>query len=633
MPRHIPVRGLVSHTLVHKSELGIVGNKPVLTGQDKTLAALFPRVSNSLAKQLTRIPMLAICRQRIDTENHLPRTVLIVHGGILVHLISQVGVIGHEPVHEGDEFVTIIHQPEMIAIMGNSLGKLGGSSSLSGRKTLGLNGRKCGNIIRNSVSNRHGRRCTSQRFSEIISIQQSLSMVPSISWLGNAFAKHIAFELGLLKAIDPTLQTVVGFVDGVCIVICGSGKHVDVTELIVGLVQRIQTVEQRLHLPAHLIIVDRCSEDNNLGFLDLCHDFGYIILQYTTAGFLAGHASDAEPDIFAAQGHEFNLMPCVLRAALAFLLSITELVKNMLSKIGPVKEKEVETSLIESFLYPKYGPGQLWEHVADEITKMGGSIRFGSSVQSVSVQNGKVTEIQYRDAEGQSISVEGDIFISSMPVKDLIAGMGDSAPEDVHRIADGLPYRDFVTVGILTDKLNLKNETAIKTFNDQVPDCWIYVQDTGVKLGRIQVFNNWSPYMVKDVEHTVWLGLEYFCTEGDSFWTMSDEETERFAADELVRMGIINAPEEVKDSHVERVKKAYPAYFDTYGSLADNWKECYNAIKAYLDEHGDLPLKEASITLPTGSQSHWWIRNQTLMLHQGRQNEDKVKLLNEIGIV
>ena len=239
----------------------------------------------------------------------------------------------------------------------------------------------------------------------------------------------------------------------------------------------------------------------------------------------------------------------------------------MLSKIGPVKEKEVETSLIESFLYPKYGPGQLWEHVADEITKMGGHIKFGSSVQGVRVQNGKVTEIQCRNAEGQNISVAGDIFISSMPVKDLIAGMGDSAPENVHRIANGLPYRDFVTVGILTNKLNLKNETAIKTFNNQVPDCWIYVQDTGVKLGRIQVFNNWSPYMVKDVEHTVWLGLEYFCTEGDSFWTMSDEETKRFAADELVRMGIINAPEEVKDSHVERVKKAYPAYFDTYAEM------------------------------------------------------------------
>ena len=133
------------------------------------------------------------------------------------------------------------------------------------------------------------------------------------------FAKHIAFELGLLKAIDPTLQPIVSFVDGVRIVVSGGGKHIDVAELIVGLVQRIQTVEQRLHLPAHLIIVDRCSEDNNLGFLDLCHDFGYIILQYTTAGFLAGHASDAEPDIFAAQGHEFNLMPRILRAALAFL--------------------------------------------------------------------------------------------------------------------------------------------------------------------------------------------------------------------------------------------------------------------------------------------------------------------------
>ena len=121
--------------------------------------------------------MLAICRQRIDAEYHLPRPILVVHGGVLVHLNGQICVIDYEPVHEGDEFVAIIHQPKMIAVMGDSLGKLGSSSSLGGRETLGLNGRKCGNIIRNSVSNRHGRRCTSQGFAEIISIQQSLSMV------------------------------------------------------------------------------------------------------------------------------------------------------------------------------------------------------------------------------------------------------------------------------------------------------------------------------------------------------------------------------------------------------------------------------------------------------------------------
>ena len=248
-------------------------------------------------------------------------------------------------------------------------------------------------------------------------------------------------------------------------------------------------------------------------------------------------------------------------------LSIAELIKNMLSKVVPTKGRTVETSLIESFLYPKYGPGQLWEHVADEITQMGGFIAFGKQVNKIEIQSNEAVAVTCITQNGDEERIEGDIFISSMPIKDLIAGVGDSAPQEVHRIANGLPYRDFVTVGVLTDKLNLKNETAIKTFNNQVPDCWIYVQDTGVKLGRIQVFNNWSPYMVKDVEHTVWLGLEYFCAEGDSFWNMSDAETARYAAEELVKMGILDSENEVRDFHVERIKKAYPAYFDTYSEI------------------------------------------------------------------
>src|SRR5699024_5428847 len=97
--------------------------------------------------------------------------------------------------------------------------------------------------------------------------------------------------------------------------------------------------------------------------------------------------------------------------------------------------------------------------------------------------------------------------------------------------------------------------TDIKTLNDMIPDCWIYVQDTDVKLGRIQVFNNWSPYMVADPIKTVWIGLEYFCTEGDEFWNMSDEDCIRFAVAELTRMGIISGPGDVMDSHRERVQK------------------------------------------------------------------------------
>lgn len=100
-----------------------------------------------------------------------------------------------------------------------------------------------------------------------------------------------------------------------------------------------------------------------------------------------------------------------------------------------------------------------------------------------------------------------------------------------------------------------------------MPDCWIYVQDTDVKLGRIQIFNNWSPYMVADPEHTVWVGLEYFCNEGDAFWNMSEEECVDFAAQELMRMGLIQDRSTVLDSHRERVQKAYPAYFDTYEQM------------------------------------------------------------------
>ena len=177
--------------------------------------------------------------------------------------------------------------------------------------------------------------------------------------------------------------------------------------------------------------------------------------------------------------------------------------------------------------------------------------------------------------DGHKEELTGDEFISSMPVKDLVAGLGEAAPAEARRIAAGLPYRDFVTVGLLVNRLHLKNETDIPTLGNTVLDCWIYVQDVGVKLGRIQIFNNWSPYMVKDPEHTVWIGLEYFCTEGDDFWRMDQAACVQYAADELVSMGIIGRREDVLDSHRERVKKAYPAYFDTYAEM--------DKLIAYLD--------------------------------------------------
>ena len=244
-------------------------------------------------------------------------------------------------------------------------------------------------------------------------------------------------------------------------------------------------------------------------------------------------------------------------------LSIMAVLKDMFKKLFHIRSGKVETSLIEQFWYPKYGPGQLWELACDKAVRGGAKLCKGYKVKQVLEENKRITAVVCDTPEGERI-IEGDIFISSMPVKDLIMSMqGGDMCQKVKKIAYGLPYRDFVTVGLLVDKLKLKNLTAKKTLGNIVPDCWIYVQDKGVKLGRIQIFNNWSPYLVKDPEHTVWIGLEYFCAEGDEFWNMSAEECADFAIGELVKMGVIDRGN-VLDFHRERVKKAYPAYFDTY---------------------------------------------------------------------
>lgn len=248
-------------------------------------------------------------------------------------------------------------------------------------------------------------------------------------------------------------------------------------------------------------------------------------------------------------------------------LSITAVVKDMFSKIFKSKKnKKIETSLIEEFWYPKYGPGQLWETLADKIETLGGKIQKGCLVKNLNLENNKITSVEYF-VNGNIEKIEGDIFISSMPIKDLVAGFkGEKIPSEIKEIASGLPYRDFITVGLLVNKLNLENKTDIKTLENIVPDCWIYVQEPDVKLGRIQIFNNWSPYMVDKPEETVWIGLEYFCTENDEFWNMSDEDFTNFAIEELEKMNIIKK-EDVLDYHREKVKKAYPAYFDTYKDM------------------------------------------------------------------
>ena len=270
-------------------------------------------------------------------------------------------------------------------------------------------------------------------------------------------------------------------------------------------------------------------------------------------------------------------------------LSITEVLKNAFLKLLPKKQdaSKVETSLIEEFWYPKYGPGQLWETVERNCERAGVRVITDANVVQVRQEGGRIESVVYEDCEGNRTELKADQFISSMPVKDLVnaLGAGEGAaqvPADMSEIANGLPYRDFVTVGLLVKHLKLRNTTDIPTLGNPpiVPDCWIYVQDPGYKVGRLQIFNNWSPYLVKDVDDTVWIGLEYFCEEGDAFWSMSDEEARDFAIQELTRMRVINGPQDVIDSHRERVKKAYPAYFDTYSRMDE--------LVEYLDSFGNL---------------------------------------------
>ncbi len=264
-------------------------------------------------------------------------------------------------------------------------------------------------------------------------------------------------------------------------------------------------------------------------------------------------------------------------------LSLSKVLFDALNKLFNRKnikgiDKNSETSLIESFIYPKYGPGQLWEKAGEEIEKLGGKIILNTNVTKMKIENNVIKAIVTENAETGREIVEGDYFISSMAVKDLVNAM-ECKDNNIKYIAQNLPYRDFITAGILLKKLKLKNKTKLKTVNNIVPDTWIYIQERDVKVGRLQIFNNWSPYLVKDFENTVWIGLEYFVNEGDELWSMDESEFIKFAVDELVKLDIINE-DDVIDSVRYKIKKAYPAYFGTYKD--------FNKVKEYLNSINNL---------------------------------------------
>jgi protoporphyrinogen oxidase len=249
-------------------------------------------------------------------------------------------------------------------------------------------------------------------------------------------------------------------------------------------------------------------------------------------------------------------------------LSILKAITHVLAKLSPRPPKHVETSLIEQFLYPKFGPGQMWEEVGCRVKALGGEILLGWTVERVErSDDGRIVAVTARHAATQEIrEFSADCFFSTMPVRDLIAGMEPPAPEPVREVAAGLIYRDFITVGLLCDAIKLREPSG-----ELVKDNWIYVQEPDVLVGRLQIFNNWSPAMVADASK-VWIGLEYFCNEGDSLWQKSDAEMIELAKSEMTTLNMVDRAD-VADAIVIRMPKTYPAYFGTYQRFAEisNW--------------------------------------------------------------
>jgi protoporphyrinogen oxidase len=260
--------------------------------------------------------------------------------------------------------------------------------------------------------------------------------------------------------------------------------------------------------------------------------------------------------------------------------AVMHAVKDLLSSDFAKAQAERETSLITRFYYPKFGPGQMWETVAKQVTACGGEVRMKHRVCGVTLTEGTVSSVRVENAAtGAQEDIACDYFFSTMPIKHLIGMMHPRPPETVVEVAEGLQYRDFLTVGLLLSKLHVLEKG--KKPATSVPDNWIYVQEGDVRVGRIQIFNNWSPYMVKDPKNTVWIGLEYFVNEGGDLWIKPDQEMIDLGVSELEQIGFLKK-EDVLDACVLRMPKAYPAYWGSFTQL--------HVVREYVDTVPNLFL-------------------------------------------
>jgi len=309
--------------------------------------------------------------------------------------------------------------------------------------------------------------------------------------------------------------------------------------------------------------------------------------------------------------------------------SIAHFLRRLLPQPADIAQKNVETSLIDQFLYPKLGPGQMWESVAAEVSAMGGEIFTNCEVTEIHCQGSRVSSLKVIDRSGAERVFHGDYFFSTMAVKDLIRSMKTPVPERVRTISEGLLYRDFITVGLLANRLKIAEHGG-----QPVKDNWIYIQEPDVLAGRLQIFNNWSPAMVADPDKT-WIGVEYFCYESDTLWNKSDQEMAAFASVELDKIGILRK-EDVLDSIVIRMPKTYPAYFGTYAQFGevceflDGFENLFlvgrNGMHKYNNQdHSMLTAMLAVDNIIAGSsdKSNLWAVNTEMEYHETSNQQSK----------
>ena len=306
--------------------------------------------------------------------------------------------------------------------------------------------------------------------------------------------------------------------------------------------------------------------------------------------------------------------------------SLTHFLRQSLGRATrDIFQKQTETSLIEQFLYPKYGPGQMWREVARKVEALGGEILRGTWPLRLEMAGARVQAVEAADGAGQQRRIACDFVFSAMPVKELVGLLDCPVPENVREVAAGLQYRDFIAVGLLLNSLRIKDDA--KSPGPLVADTWIYLQDPDVLAGRLLIFNNWSPYLVQDPSK-VWIGVEYFCCESDKLWKLPEEEMARLAMTELEKIGIIDA-REVVDWHVERVPKAYPAYFGAYerfGEVQEFLDGCVNLFlvgrngmhKYNNQDHSMLTAMVAVDNIVAGrtEKSNIWAVNTEMEYHE-----------------